>query len=229
MLELRDWGVGGDSRWDIVSHDLLHDDSLGLLLLGLVSSHEVLEERESTWGVSRLDISVEVSVHLSEHLEVAEGDGVLLEEEEMPSERNVDDKHHWAEVVVLIVVVVSAAVVLTLLVVAVVAALRVILVLSLVPKLVTEHSVGLSSAIPLWFLGIGSEMLGVLEELLSFWVKLHWWHWWRWIEGTFWSIIHHLVHEAIKLAEVWILKIKMEFLTIDVGIEHEVGVLLTHW
>jgi len=53
--------------------------------------------------------------------------------------------------------------------------------------------------------------------------------WWSHLR----TIVHHLVHETIDLSKVWIFKIKMEFLTIDIGIENKVRVrfksILLHW
>lgn len=209
--------------WHIISHDLLHDHSLGGLLLGLVSTHEVLEEREGTGGVSGFDVSVEVSGDLGQHLEVAESDHVLLEEVEVESEGDVDDEHDWAEVAVFflasvmlsLVVVLATTVVFTV----VLFIFRLLIFVGFIPKFITEHSVGLSSAIPLWFLGLWwCELFSILNPI-------HWWHWW----GKFWSFIHHFVHETIKVVEVWILEIKMEFLTINIGVENEVGVRLALW
>lgn len=104
LLKLGHWSISGHTLWHIISHDLLHDDPLGLLLLWLVTSHEVREEGKSSWRVSRFDVSVEVSGHLGQHLQIGKCDHILLKEQEVNTKGDIHNKHYWAEVVVAVVV-----------------------------------------------------------------------------------------------------------------------------
>jgi len=67
MLDIIDWCVGWDRLWYFVSLDLLHDDSLALLFLWFLTTHEIVEEAEGSWRVSRLDVSIQVLCYLCEH------------------------------------------------------------------------------------------------------------------------------------------------------------------
>ena len=148
-----------------------------------------------------------MSGNLSEHLEVRKSDHVFLEAEEMNTKGDINYHHHWTEVVIAMMVfsmILSMVLSVVLSILLMVAILLRSLILGLIPNFISKHSVSLSSTVPLWYL-----WLFILSPK---------WDWW----SHFWSFIHNLIHETINFPEIWIIKIKMEFLTIDVGIKNEI-------